>query len=145
MTSIATSLNRQLARTVELTTQLKADHTRPYLIAQILLGLDYVARAVFHVWRNRRYLSTFKLINMALINVQFKLKTERVIGRPYSMKIESTNICNTKCQLCPTGIGLRGRAKGKMDFSQYKHVDRQFQAPPHGLGPFDVGRSSHRA
>ena len=60
-----------------------------------------------------------KLANMAAINIQYKLKTERVVGRPYRMKIESTNICNTKCQLCPTGIGLGGREKGKMSFERY--------------------------
>jgi len=127
MTSIATSLNRQLARTVELTTQLKENHAQPYLIGQTLQGLDYLARAVFHVWRNRRYLSVFKLINMAMVNVQFKLKTERVIGRPYQMKIESTNICNTKCQLCPTGIGLHGRPKGKMSFDRFKRLIDQIK------------------
>ena len=48
-----------------------------------------------HVLRNRRYLTVTKLVNIALINLQFAMKWERVIGMPYRMKIESTNICNT--------------------------------------------------
>ncbi len=82
-------------------------------------AVDFAARGVRHVWFNRRYLTPIKLANMALINIQCKLKTERVVGMPYRMKIEPTNICNTKCQLCPTGIGLQGRSKGVIDFDRY--------------------------
>ncbi|MEO0588397.1 MAG: radical SAM protein, partial [Planctomycetota bacterium] len=88
-------------------------------------GIDFLARGTYHVWRNRAYLTFIKLGNIALVNLEFALKRERVVGRPYSVKIESTNICNTKCQLCPTGIGLQGRPKGKMTFEQYQSlVDR---------------------
>ncbi len=127
MNGVATSLNRHLARTVQVTTQLKRLHTQPYMIARTVAGLDLVARGIFHVWRNRRYLSVVKLINMAIVNIQFKLKSERLLGRPYKMKIESTNICNTKCQLCPTGIGLQGRPKGKMSLTQYKRLVDQLR------------------
>jgi len=125
MVTLDTSMNRYLARAAAFTSQLKRDYPRPLVIAQALRSIDFLARGIFHVWRNRRYLSTLKLLNMALVNLQFKLKTERVLGRPYRMKIESTNICNTKCQLCPTGIGLRGRPKGKMTFDQYKTLINQ--------------------
>ncbi len=124
---IETSLSRHLAQAVRVTGRLKQRHQRPVVFARAFQGLDFLARGVFHVWRNRRYLSTIKLINMAMINIQFKLKTQRVIGRPYRMKIESTNICNTKCQLCPTGIGLQGRPKGKMSFDHFKRLVDQFK------------------
>lgn len=122
MSTIDGSLHRRLAQAVRLTSQLKQHRTRWAMVTRCLEGIDFLARGVFHVWRNRRYLSAAKLINMAAVNVQFKLKTQRVIGRPYQMKIESTNICNTKCQLCPTGIGLKSRPKGKMSFDQYKRL-----------------------
>lgn len=127
MSTFDASLNRHLARIVGFTGQLKLSHPRPSPVSHALNAVDFLARAAFHVWRNRRYLTTLKLINMALVNVQFRLKTERVIGRPYKMKIESTNICNTKCQLCPTGIGLEGRPKGKMSFDQYKRLIDQLK------------------
>jgi MoaA/NifB/PqqE/SkfB family radical SAM enzyme len=86
---------------------------------------DFPVRAAGHLWRNRRYLTILKLANMALVQVQFALKTERVVGRPYKMKIEPTNLCNTHCQLCPTGLGLPGRAKGRMTLAQYRGlIDR---------------------
>ena len=125
MTALDLSIDRQLDRTVRLTQWLKLRSARTRALATVTHGLDFIARGVLHVWRNRRYLTVIKLINMAIINIQFKFKTERVIGRPYNMKIESTNICNTKCQLCPTGLGLQGRPKGKMDLGQYqKLIDR---------------------
>ena len=119
MSTITLGLERGLAQTVRLTNRWKMRRHSTWLARKLFEGIDFVARGVFHVWRNRRYLSAAKLVNMALVNLQFRLKTEYVVGRPYSMKIESTNICNTKCQLCPTGIGLEGRPKGKMTFEQY--------------------------
>ncbi|MCC6681222.1 MAG: SPASM domain-containing protein [Phycisphaeraceae bacterium] len=87
----------------------------------------WILRAWSHLARNRHYLTPAKLINIALVNIQFALKTERVLGRPYKMKIESTNICNTHCQLCPTGIGLQGRPKGKMSYENFTALIDRFQ------------------
>lgn len=122
MTAIGTHLNRQLAKTVAVTGRWREAHAQPTPVARTIAALDFFARGVFHVWRNRRYLSLFKLANMAAINLQCALKTERVVGLPYRMKIEPTNICNTHCQLCPTGIGLKGRDKGKMTFERYAQL-----------------------
>ncbi len=122
-----THLHDQLARAVQWTASVKlaARQRRWRVMHAIAASIDFIARALFYLQRNHRYLSCYKLANMALVNIQFMFKTERVIGRPYSMKIEPTNICNTKCQLCPTGIGLEGRPKGKMDFDKYaKLVDQ---------------------
>lgn len=128
MTAIATHLDRRLAQTVAITTRWKqARIAQTALLHRVMQSVDFVARGVFHVWRNRRYLSAIKLANMALINIETKLKTERVIGMPYRMKIEPTNICNTQCQLCPTGIGLKGRDKGKMTFEDYKRLVDQLK------------------
>ncbi len=124
MTAISTQVERSLAQTVAATGRWKTARARTLGLAGTFELLDFLARGVFHVWRNRRYLTHVKLANIALVNIQFKLKTERVIGRPYSMKIEPTNICNTKCQLCPTGIGLEGRPKGKMDLARLKGLIR---------------------
>ncbi len=120
MAALVTHIDRSLAQTCRVTGRWKQRlHSARLGLSRLAQSIDFVARGVFHVWRNRRYLTALKLANMAAVNLQFVLKTERVVGRPYSMKIESTNICNTKCQLCPTGLGLQGRPKGKMSFEQY--------------------------
>jgi MoaA/NifB/PqqE/SkfB family radical SAM enzyme len=124
MSTLQVQIDRSLARTVAWTDRLKrhGDHPRWASVRRALHGLDFCARGLFHVWRNRRYFTLLKLANMALVNLQFALKTQYVVGRPYNMKIESTNICNTKCQLCPTGIGLEGRPKGKMSLDHFQKL-----------------------
>jgi MoaA/NifB/PqqE/SkfB family radical SAM enzyme len=122
MSVVTLTIDSQLARTVRFTDRLKHRPRHSRTVASVVHGLDFLARGVFHVWRNRRYLTMVKLANIALINLQFRLKTERVIGRPYKMKIESTNICNTHCQLCPTGLGLEGRPKGRMSLEQFQRL-----------------------
>jgi len=107
VTAIATTLDRRLAQTVAVTERWKLRHAHRPITARAAGVVDFFARGTFWAWRNRRYLTARKLANMALVNVEFLLKREKLLSRPYAMKIESTNICNTKCQLCPTGIGLR--------------------------------------
>lgn len=84
--------------------------------------LGFPLRAVRHVWRNRRYLTYHKLVNIAIVNVEYLLRRPHMIGRPYDIKLEPTNICNSTCRLCPTGIGLRGRPKGCMPFDTYRQI-----------------------
>ena len=127
MTAISTEMDRALARVVATTGRWKRRGDRLAGVRQAAAGIDLAMRAVFHLWRNRRYLTFRKLVNMGLVNLQFTLKTERVIGRPYKMKIESTNICNTKCQLCPTGLGREGRAKGKMAVEKVEGLVDRFK------------------
>lgn len=125
MTALTSQLDRRLAQTVAATGRWRDLYPQAPGVSDAIRGIDWSARALFHVWRNHRYLSALKLLNMAAVNLQARLKTERVLGRPYKMKIESTNICNTHCQLCPTGLDLPGRGKGKMNFDSFaKLIDR---------------------
>ncbi|MEQ9453075.1 MAG: radical SAM protein [Phycisphaeraceae bacterium] len=123
MTAIAIDLDAGLARIVKRTGAWRQRLRKTWrVLGAVGAGIDIFAKGVYHLYRNHRYYTFAKLTNMALVELQFKLKTEVVWGRPYRMKIESTNICNTKCQLCPTGIGLEGRDKGKMDTTKYKKL-----------------------
>ena len=134
MTVLSTSLDRGLHRTVRLTGRWRRRRDRAAQSAvrrlidplrPLARGVDFAARAVYYAWRNRRYLTPVKVANIALVNLELALKRERVLGLPYDVKIEPTNICNTRCQLCPTGQGLKGRPKGRMDFERYtKLVDQ---------------------
>lgn len=84
-----------------------------------------ILRSLRQVCRDRKYITPLKLANMALVNLQRLLRTEVVIGRPYAIVIEPTNICNTNCQLCPTGQGHSKRPKGVIRWEQYQDlIDR---------------------
>ncbi len=89
---------------------------------------QFVHRSIWHLWRNRNYLSIRKLINIALVNLEYLLHREHPIGMPYDIKLEPTNICNSACKLCPTGMGLNGRAKGKMSFERFREIIDQIKS-----------------
>jgi radical SAM protein with 4Fe4S-binding SPASM domain len=125
VTALSNSLDRRLAQAVAATGRWKSIGKRRHLLAWLTGVVDFFARGTFWAWRNRKYITPLKLANMAVVNLEFVMKRERLIGRPYKMKIESTNICNTKCQLCPTGLGLRGRRKGRMAYKQYTKLITQ--------------------
>ncbi|WP_428389450.1 radical SAM/SPASM domain-containing protein [Mucisphaera sp.] len=134
MTAIAIDLDAGLARIVKRTGSWRRRLNKTWRgLAAVGAAIDIAAKGVYHLYRNHRYYTFAKLINMAAVNVQFYFKTETVWGRPYAMKIESTNICNTKCQLCPTGIGLEGRPKGKMDTANYKKLIDELKWHLHAL------------
>ena len=122
MSSLQIEIHARLARAARLTGRLKRSPKRWSLFAPLWAAVDFVVRGVFYLWRNHQYLTVPKLSNIVAANLSFLLKSEYVPARPYRMKIESTNICNTRCQLCPTGIGLRGRPKGKMELDRYRRL-----------------------
>ena len=83
-------------------------------------GIRRIASAFGCLWGNRRYITPLKALNIAAVRLQECLGTEFVLGRPYSAMIEPTNVCNTNCQLCPTGEHRPGRAKGFMTWDLYR-------------------------
>ncbi len=79
-------------------------------------------RAVRHLVRNRRIISLGKLWNVAKVEVGTVLQLRQAAGLPTIVKIETTNACNTFCQLCPTGNSLLSRAKGLMDPDEFRRI-----------------------
>ena len=122
MSTLHVHINSKLARAVQVTGRLKRRGPRLGLTTRLFAAVDFVARAVFYVWRNHRYLTLPKLANIVAANLCFSLKTEYVPARPFNMKIEATNVCNTSCRLCPTGVGISGRPKGKIDLQRYRSI-----------------------
>jgi hypothetical protein len=54
-----------------------------------------------------------RLLNLLLVEAEYRLRRTRVAGRPYVLVIDPTNVCNLRCPLCPTGLLQAGR-KGQM-------------------------------
>lgn len=52
------------------------------------------------------------------------LKRSIILGKPTSIAIEPTNICNLQCVECPTGMGMITRKKGTIPFELFtKAID----------------------
>ena len=64
-----------------------------------------------------------KFINFCLIYFQTKLiKISRLIGYPTTLLVDTCNICNLKCPLCPTWKKGYGVKKGTMTFELFKQI-----------------------
>ncbi len=63
-----------------------------------------------------------RIINYYLVKISLLIKSPKVLGYPFYLMIEPTNICNLKCPLCPTGEGTLVRQNGLMDFSIFKRA-----------------------
>lgn len=58
----------------------------------------------------------------ALKWLSYKTKQAKLFTYPDRMYLESTNICNLSCIMCPTGLKQMRRAKGLMDFELFKQI-----------------------
>jgi|SRR5208337_908022 len=63
-----------------------------------------------------------RAVNYLAVEIQYRLSSSYVFGRPYVLIIDTVNICNLRCPLCPTGLNMPGRPKGKMTLDLYKKI-----------------------
>ena len=76
----------------------------------------------YHLAPFLRYTTPRKLVNFLLIKLQKWLRFDHVRGLPYRYHIDPTNICNLRCPVCPTGLGILGRDRGKMSMEGFRVV-----------------------
>jgi radical SAM protein with 4Fe4S-binding SPASM domain len=67
-----------------------------------------------------------RLWNLICIFVSFRISLLRkksvVWGRPFSVTIEPTNVCNLRCPECPSGNGSMIRTSGFMDLQSFTRI-----------------------
>jgi MoaA/NifB/PqqE/SkfB family radical SAM enzyme len=63
-----------------------------------------------------------RFINKVVNNAEFRLGRTHLLSYPQLAFIESTNICNLRCPLCPTGAGKLPHEKGKMRLDLFKKI-----------------------
>lgn len=63
------------------------------------------------------------LINFLTVEFQHRiLKSDYVCGYPYYLTIETGNVCQLRCVLCPTGQREEGLPKGFLSFTNFKKI-----------------------
>jgi radical SAM protein with 4Fe4S-binding SPASM domain len=83
-----------------------------------------------------------KLVNLVAIELQRKIRRTKVFGYPYYLIIDTGNICNLKCPLCPTGTREKNMNRQLLKFDLFtKIIDRLcpyvYEAALHNWGePF---------
>src|SRR4026208_763900 len=60
--------------------------------------------------------------NMAAKYVSYELELERAPTFPDRVYVESTNVCNLDCIMCPTGLHIDTRPKGFMECDLYTEI-----------------------
>ena len=63
-----------------------------------------------------------KLYNLILGKIQFSIGSTHLYYYPAKITIESGNICNLHCPLCPTGQKDTSASKGLLSFSDFKKI-----------------------
>lgn len=63
-----------------------------------------------------------RFINKLINNAEYRLGRTRLFSYPRLAFIESTNICNLRCPLCPTGSGKLPHDKGRMTFELFEKI-----------------------
>jgi MoaA/NifB/PqqE/SkfB family radical SAM enzyme len=96
-------------------------HSRVVTARSLTRGAHYSLRlATYHIRLFIQHITPLKLVNMLGAKAQKWLKRDRVWGMPYRYVIDPLNICNLRCPLCPTGLGILARERGRMSLENFK-------------------------
>lgn len=69
-----------------------------------------------------RFVSARKLYNLGMEVLGPKLRLTRLPYGPTKINVESGNVCNLRCPLCPTGQGDRTATKGMLPLETFERV-----------------------
>ena len=77
-----------------------------------------IRRGLGRWWRGE--ITLRRLVNAGLCTLSLRRRHTRVLGKPYFLTIESTNACNLRCPLCPTGRGTLERPTTMLPLELFK-------------------------
>lgn len=88
------------------------------------MKLKNLKLSIFHLKEYIRCSTFKKLSNLLLIKIQRYLRRDLILGMPYKYFIDPINVCNLRCPLCPTGLNILARQKGRLKLEDLKrYVD----------------------
>jgi MoaA/NifB/PqqE/SkfB family radical SAM enzyme len=67
-------------------------------------------------------LSFRQRMNLIKCGIDILLQLDRARGLPPTLIIETTNVCNLDCPLCPSGEGSMDRPRGLMSFDTFQEI-----------------------
>lgn len=78
------------------------------------------------------YYKIYRVLNKVLIQFQERyVRNSRVCGLPFHLVLESGNICNLRCPLCPTPFREKRIPKGILSYENAKRIINQFSGLVH--------------
>ena len=91
------------------------------LLKSLMYGFNSRVKAK-HLYALLRYNSPAKMWNLGRVALGIALRRTSHFGYPFVVGIETTNLCNLECPLCPTGRGEVGRRKQSMTLARFQQV-----------------------
>jgi MoaA/NifB/PqqE/SkfB family radical SAM enzyme len=82
---------------------------------------------ILYLWKFIRTLTAGKLYNLYLNRHESRSLKAKLKSYPPQVIIDITNICNLKCPLCPTGMGITDRPKGSMSVDEFERIIDQLK------------------
>lgn len=87
-----------------------------------MLALRSLWKRLRNLRQELRFLSFRKLVNLVLEELSPRLRLVRLRHRPTKITIESGNICELRCPLCPTGQRDRSASKGLLPYETFEKI-----------------------
>ena len=91
-------------------------------IESILKKVPQYTRFKRHAFSLLLHTTPKKLINLVAVELERKMRRTRVWGFPYYLIVDSGNICNLKCPLCPTGNRTLDRNQRFVRFEDFRRI-----------------------
>ncbi|MEX0785056.1 MAG: radical SAM protein [Dehalococcoidia bacterium] len=63
-----------------------------------------------------------RLLNYHVVKLQRSLGHTKLLGKPLTLTLEATNVCNLNCPYCFTGVNEVGRTRSMMSMEQYQRL-----------------------
>ncbi|HAC34674.1 MAG TPA: hypothetical protein DCF45_09180 [Gammaproteobacteria bacterium] len=81
------------------------------------------------------------MLNLATVELEYRLRREQVIGRPYILVVDPINVCNLRCPLCSTGLLQQNRHVGRMSWQDFTNAIDQAAPWAFKVNLFNWGES----
>jgi radical SAM protein with 4Fe4S-binding SPASM domain len=88
-------------------------------LAKLRQKLPQLTRMGRHALSVIKHSTPRKLFNLALVEVEYRLRRTKVRGHPYIIIVDPLNVCNLRCPLCPTGTGDLERKQQRMEWETF--------------------------
>jgi MoaA/NifB/PqqE/SkfB family radical SAM enzyme len=98
-------------------------------------------QTTFYLSRYARFTTPRKLGNFLIAKASKALRRERSGVMPYRYTIDPTNVCNLRCPLCPTGLGILKRERGMMELDHFRRFVDQIAPWSYLLELYNWGES----
>ncbi|MFH1913134.1 MAG: radical SAM protein [Pseudomonadota bacterium] len=96
---------------------------RPRLFNMLRAGKIFLHEMVPALVQKDKY-----RINRALCLISARCGFGRSLGRPMLLNIEPTTVCDQKCTICETGLGILGRKPEYMSLGAFQNILDQFDS-----------------